>query len=331
MDRILIIQTAFIGDVVLATGILEKLHHCFPESKLDFLIRKGNEGLFESHPYLNTLLVWDKKNGKYRELLRLLKRIRANKYDKVINVQRFAATGFLTVFSGAREKIGYDKNPLSLMFTCRVPYISSTPAHPKHEIERCNDLIAHFSGDQIFKPKLYPSVADEEKVTELRKEPFIIIAPASVWFTKQYPIEKWCSFLDQLPIHLQVYIIGAANDTDTAQRIINGTRHSKVRSLCGQLSFLQSAALMKAAIMNYVNDSAPMHFASAVDAPTAAIYCSTLPIFGFGPLSAHASIIESKAPPACRPCGLHGLKACPKLHFNCANSIKDSQLLELIA
>jgi len=42
-NKILVIQTAFIGDAILATGVLEKLHRHFPESKIDFLVRKGNE------------------------------------------------------------------------------------------------------------------------------------------------------------------------------------------------------------------------------------------------------------------------------------------------
>ena len=82
--------------------------------------------------------------------------------------------------------------------------------------------------------------------------------------------------------------------------------------------------------MNYVNDSAPMHFASAVNAPTAAIYCSTVPSFGFGPLSTKAVVIEIQEPLACRPCGIHGHAACPEGHFNCALHIKDEQLLNAL-
>jgi heptosyltransferase-2 len=84
---------------------------------------------------------------------------------------------------------------------------------------------------------------------------------------------------------------------------------------------------MKDAAMNYVNDSAPMHFASAVNAPVTAVYCSTIPSFGFGPLSDIKYIVEIKEPLDCRPCGLHGYKACPRGHFHCAWHITDDQLL----
>jgi ADP-heptose:LPS heptosyltransferase len=72
----LIIQTAFIGDVILATALIEKLHAFFPDAHIDFLLRKGNEGLLVNHPYLREVIVFDKKN-KYSNLWKLLKKIRS--------------------------------------------------------------------------------------------------------------------------------------------------------------------------------------------------------------------------------------------------------------
>src|ERR1700761_6945565 len=92
VQKFLVIQTAFIGDVVLATALLEKLHAYFPDAAIDFLVRKGNEDLLTGHPFLHDVLIWDKKQHKQRTLFRLLRHIRHEHYDKVINVQRFAAT-----------------------------------------------------------------------------------------------------------------------------------------------------------------------------------------------------------------------------------------------
>ena len=98
-------------------------------------------------------------------------------------------------------------------------------------------------------------------------------------------------------------------------------------NLAGRLSFLASAALQKKAVLNYVNDSAPMHFASAVNAPVVAVYCSTLPDFGFGPLSDNSFIVQTNESLTCRPCGIHGKKQCPLKHFDCAKTIKMDQLI----
>jgi heptosyltransferase-2 len=327
MQKFLIIQTAFIGDVVLATGLIEKLHQYFPDAQIDFLVRKGNESLIVNHPLLQEVLVWNKKEKKFSNLLGMLARIRKTKYDKVINVQRFAATGFLTAFSGAKETIGFDKNPFSFMFSKKIKHII---ADGEHEIKRNHELIRDFTDDVPAKPKLYPSKADFDFTASFKKENFITIAPASVWFTKQYPKEKWISFIDKLPATLRVYLIGAPSDGDLCTALISASTHQSITSLAGKLSFLQSAALMKDAVMNYVNDSAPLHFASAMNARVTAVYCSTVPSFGFGPLSDRSFIVEKDEPLYCRPCGLHGFKACPEGHFRCALEIRDEQLLRTL-
>src|SRR4051794_14005844 len=98
----LIIQTAFLGDAILSTAVMEKLHVNFKDAPIDIVVRKGNESIFSDHPFVRNVLVWDKKNDKYKNLFHLLKTIRKNKYEHVINLQRFGASGLLTVFSGGK-------------------------------------------------------------------------------------------------------------------------------------------------------------------------------------------------------------------------------------
>ncbi|HUR10216.1 MAG TPA: glycosyltransferase family 9 protein [Flavitalea sp.] len=329
MTKFLIIQTAFIGDVVLATGIAEKLHTAFPDAIIEMLVRKGNETLLENHPFISEVLVWNKKQNKIRNLFKMLSVIRKKRYDKVINIQRFAATGILTAFSAAKEKIGFDKNPFSFLFTKKIPHLVAPAGEFIHEIKRNHQLIRHFTDDQEARPVLYPVVADFQFIKFYEIPPYITVSPASVWFTKQYPPEKWKSFLFEVPSHVTIYLLGAASDAPLAELIAHGIR-AKIINLCGKLTFLQSAALMKNAVMNFVNDSAPLHFASAMNAPVAAVYCSTIPAFGFGPLSKNQSVIEIRSELYCRPCGLHGYHSCPEGHFFCAYKINDTQLLEVL-
>src|SRR5208283_5076486 len=136
MKKFLIIQTAFIGDVILATPIVEKLHESCPKSTIDFLLKKGTEGLLAGHPFINNVYVWDKKNRKYLNLWKLLKAIRKEKYDYVINLHRFMSTGLLTVFSGAKQTIGFNKNPMSLFYSCRYEHIITDKNNQVHEVDR---------------------------------------------------------------------------------------------------------------------------------------------------------------------------------------------------
>jgi heptosyltransferase II len=99
MQKILVIQTAFIGDVVLVTGLLEDLHIQYPNAVIDILLRKGNEALFHEHPFINEVLIWNKKEHKYLQLFKVIQQIREIQYDLVINVQRFAATGLITALT----------------------------------------------------------------------------------------------------------------------------------------------------------------------------------------------------------------------------------------
>ena len=196
--RFLIIQTAFIGDAILATALLEDLHRAWPTAQIDLLVRRGNESLFADHPFLNQLLIWEKKTGKYQSLWQLLGQIRATSYDTVINLQRFGATGLLTAFSGATTTIGFDKNPFSRWFTNRIPH---QIGDNKHEVERNNDLLTPLNVPDAGKPRprLYPTASDYAAVAHWQQTPYVCIAPTSVWFTKQYPAEGWIRVIEQLP------------------------------------------------------------------------------------------------------------------------------------
>ena len=317
MKKILIIQTAFIGDVILATSLIEKLHQHHPDASIDFLLRKGNESLLKNHPFLNEVLIWDKKQKKIKNLLSILQKIRQQNYDVVINCQRFFSTGMLTAFSKSKEKIGYDKNPWSFFFTKKIKHEIVNTNQSKHEVQRNQSLIEHLTDSKPAIPKLYPQDSDFGKIKTNGK--YICIAPTSVWFTKQLPAEKWIELINKLSIQQDIYLLGAPSDKEACEQIKIASDHSKIHNLAGKLSLLQSAALMRDAQMNYVNDSAPLHLATAMNASVTGVFCSTVPSFGFTPLSSVRRVLETKEKLDCRPCGLHGFKACPKGHFKCSN------------
>ena len=324
--KILIIQTAFIGDVILATPVVEKLSGRYPDAEIHFLLRKGNEGLLENHPKLKSVLIWNRKENKYKNLLNLLKQVRSEKFDIVVNMQRFFSSGLLTAFSKSPVRIGFSKNPLSFLFTKTVEHVIGGG---KHEVERNLELINSLVGEGFEKPKLYPSKLDFENVNKYKNQKYICIAPTSVWFTKQFPKNKWIELIKILPDNIIIYLLGATSDSAICEEIKNKFSNNII-NLTGKLSFLESAALMTDAQMNFVNDSAPMHIASAMNAPTTAIFCSTIPDFGFGPLSEKSKVIEVSEKLNCRPCGLHGKKACPESHFKCANDIDVREMLYFI-
>lgn len=316
--NILIIQTAFIGDAILASSVVEKMHQFFPQAKISILVRKGNESLYQEHPFLTQTLVWNKQDGKYKSLFQLLKIIRNQKFDTVINLHRYGSSGFLTAFSKARYTSGYDKNPFSFLFDNKSKH---KIGDGRHEIERYNDLIESITDKTIVKPKLYPSFKQFSKIEPLVSQAFVCMAPSSVWFTKQLPKDKWVELCDSIPKEIIIYILGGPSDKALCEDIKTKSTHSHIKILAGDLSLLESCELMKHAKMNYVNDSGPLHLASAGNSPTTAFFCSTIPTYGFYPLSYNSTVIEVNNLD-CKPCGLHGYKSCPKNNFRCGNEIK---------
>lgn len=323
----LVIQTAFIGDVILGTCAVEKLHRFFPDAHIDVLVRKGNESLFENHPFLREVIVWDKKSSKLRNMWKVISKVRAKKYDHVFNLHRFASSGIISVLSGSKKVHGFHKNPLSFLFHEKVKHhITQQPGKPFfHEVQRDLLLLESITDDSFQAPKLYPSRHEYNKVKAYTKDEFITISPASVWFTKQTPEAVWVAFLKT--VQTKVYVLGGPGDLSLCKRIASSADNHRVEVLAGKLSLLESAALMSSALMNYTNDSAPMHLCSAMNAPVTAVYCSTIPEFGFGPLSDKSFIVQHPKPLVCKPCGLHGYKACPQKHFTCGK-IEVSDLVE---
>lgn len=328
MKKFLVIQTASIGDVILATAVVEKLHAYFPDSQIDMMIKKGYESLFENHPYLNKVYSWDKKHHKYRGLFSIWRQVRKQRYDLIVNIQRYAATGFVTAFGRAKETSGFNKNPFSCFFTHKVKHEIGVKG--VHEVDRNQKLIEHITDNKPARPALYPSEEIFEKVKHYKDGRYICVAPCSLWFTKQFPEERWVEFLKLVPEDLNVYLLGGKDDVVLCDRMISNVPNKHIESLAGQLNLLESAALMKDAAMNFVCDSSPMHLASSQNAPITAIYCSTVADFGFGPLSDDSAVVEENRVLKCRPCGLHGYIKCPKEHFRCAYFIDIKELTDRI-
>ena len=98
---------------------------------------------------------------------------------------------------------------------------------------------------------------------------------------------------------------------------------------CGRLSVRQAAEAIRRAVVLVTNDSAPLHFAQAVDTPTVAIFGSTVPGFGFGPRGPRDRVVQVGVL-ACRPCSAHGPPSCPLGHHLCMKSLSVQDVLQAI-
>ena len=319
-NKVLIIQTAFLGDAILISSLLEKMRNESPETIIHLLVRKGNESIFQAYPHANLAQVWayDKKQ-KWASWRSLQKDLRAEKFDQVFVAQRFFGMGLLSLSIGAKKVIGFDKNPLSWFFTERVTH---DWGNGKHETERNTALLSTWLGPKVYMPFL--SLAGDNVVPV---ENYICISPGSVWETKRLPIQKWIDFIHLLPRDQAIVLMGSPNEKHLSDEIEQACPGWPIFNETGKHALLASASIFAQSKGNFVNDSGPMHLSSAVNAPTVVVFCSTIPDFGFGPLAEHSQIIEVTEKLDCRPCGDHGKKICPLGHYACGNNISSQKML----
>jgi len=312
--KIAIVQTAFLGDVILMTSMIETIKAHNEKAKIYVVVRSENAAVLANNEHIEKVFAFEKRHKKIKNLFVLIKKLRFLKLDVVFNCHRYFSSGLMSILCGARTRVGFDKNPFAFFYTKKVAHFYK---NDWHELDRNQSLLeAYFGQLPAKKPKLYPSLADFEKVRPFVEKPFVVIAPSSVWATKQYPIKGWIDLIEQL--EEKVYLVGGPNDVDLCEAICEKT-NGKALNLAGKLTLLQSAALFKYAVSVYANDSAPTHIATAMNVETHTVFCSTTPYFGFGPKADIAFVHQSTEPLTCRPCGIHGKKSCPEKHFSCAN------------
>jgi len=318
--KYLIIQTAFIGDVILATSLIENLKRANPAMEIDVLVKKENQSILKDNPHIHELFLMD-KSKKIRSMFSLIRTFRKRKYDTLFNLHRFASSGLISILSGAKEVRGFNKNPFSMFYSKKFVHEIKNGVH---EVDRNNTLMEGLMVEPSRRPYLHISSNDYDKVRPYQSLPYYCMAPASVWKTKEAPPQIWIKTIGSIISNeSHVYLLGAAADFEKCEQIKTAVGSEQVVNLAGKLSLLESAALMKSAQRNFVNDSAPLHLASATNAPVTTFFCSTSPSFGFGPLSENATIVEVQNLD-CKPCGLHGFKSCPKGHFKCGNELESA-------
>ena len=326
-SKVLIIQTAFLGDAVLITSLLEKIRVESPSSTIHLLVRKGLEDIFKAYPQGNFGQVWTyDKSNKLKSWWALRNELTKEKFDQVFVAQRFFGMGLLSISIGAKKVVGFDKNPLSLFFDEKIKHEFG---QGKHETERNTELLASWLGPQVHKPFLNASHLNNLPV-DLQAKKYLSISPGSVWETKRFPVHKWIEFIRLLPLDQEIVLMGSAAEKHLSDEIESAFKGSgrNIHNACGRFNLQEAIAVYQHSQMSFVNDSGPLHICSAVNTPTVAIFCSTIPDFGFGPLAERHKIIEVKEKLACRPCGDHGKKSCPEIHFNCANSIDVHEMLQ---
>jgi len=331
--KILIIQTAFLGDVILSLPIVQVIKNKIPDVTVDYMCIPKTKDILQNNPYISKVIVFDKhvENNGLIGLNKITAEVKSNRYDVVISIQRFLRSTLIAKRSGAKKTISYDTSVFSFLYTDKVAY------KRKHEIDRVLDLLAPLGLINIPRvmPELFPSEDDKAEINKIfkgldikGKKDLIVIAPGSVWFTKRFPVDKFVTLLNLMyKENFKVALIGGKEDIKLCEYIINRTSHNEVYNYAGKLSILQSAELIKNSALLITNDSAPLHLANSVGTKVIALFGSTIKDFGFYPTGDSDKVFEISGL-KCRPCTNHGKNECPIHTFDCMNRISEKDIYE---
>jgi lipopolysaccharide heptosyltransferase II len=292
---ILFVTLSNLGDIILTTPVLEKLQDEFPDAVIDVITSQTGREIFIEHPAVREVHVYKKREEVGRRMKHLMS-LRQKKYDLAVDLKN----SLIPYMIGARFKTGiFNSQSLKQLFSLQ----KRAPRHKKEEhLFRLAGLGINTSTDTRF--FLPVSDDDRRRVDELMRLPgsvkTVIINPGAKSHLKRWDAAKFANLADRLIKELgcEVFICGNADDTETV-KMVTLKVHERVTDLCCKTSIGALAELMKRADLVITNDSAPLHMASAVNAPTIAIFGPS-DEKKYGPLAEKNRVVKPDVP--CRPC-----------------------------
>jgi len=327
----LVIQTSFLGDVILTTPLIAELAKRGP---VDVLVTPTGAAALANNPGIRTVIPYDKR-GTYGSALGLwetIREIRARRpYKAAYLAQGSFRSGLLAMMTGALERIGFASSTGRVLYTTQLPYRPE-----RHHAERLWSLAMSACADpptrDQIRPRLYSSDDDRARIDVLLRhngsteEPFVALAPGSAWGTKRWPF--FPELARRLVEDFRIAIIGSKADSELAAQIMDGLPPERVINGIG-LPLLASAELIGRARTIVTNDSAPQHLASAMGTPTLTIFGPTVPEFGFGPIAERHAVAGHESL-SCRPCDRHGPQRCPLGHWRCMRELTPEYVSSLL-
>ncbi len=319
--RILVIQTAFLGDVLLTLPISHHLKKINPACKVTFLIKKELYEIKDIYNEIDEFILID-KSRYISSIVETIKKIK-NKYDVVISPHRSARSALISYLSNSKVRISFDKSSLNFLYSYLVTY-----KNDYHEIQRNLLLLSYFTNNINWKEKIKLNLDnyifnDKFMSWKTNKEKIIVIAPGTAWETKRYPEYYFSVVINKLiEDGIKAVLIGSLEDFEIGLKIEKYIKYKNhLINLIGKLKLKESISLINMSDLLISNDSAPIHMAVFTDTPVLAIYGSTIPEFGFYPFREYDRIVQIENL-YCKPCGIHGHKKCPEKHFKCMIDLK---------
>lgn len=328
--RILIVQTAFLGDVVLTLPLVEAVRQRFPQAQVEVLTVPANAPVLQDQPGVDAVVTYDKRGTGMRGLLRIVRRVRAQGYDLVLSPHRSLRSALLVVGSGSPQRIGFRRWCTRWAYTATVPRPATA-----HEVQRNLQLLAALGPEPVpttSRLTLHVAPAARRKAREYftrcgvgQAATVIGMIPGSQWGTKRWPAARFAALIERLSgtPQTRVALFGSPQDRPIAEAI-TAACSVPVLDLIGQTTLQELPAYLERCTVVISNDTGPMHIAAAVGKPILVLYGPTTAAMGFSPYGVPWE--QASVPLACRPCNAHGPQRCPLSHWRCMLDLSVDQV-----
>ena len=311
INKILVIKPAAIGDVLLCTPVAENLRHNFPDAKIVFLTQKFCKEVLTGNPFIDRILTYDLKLDSGRCIIR---NIRKQKYDLVIDLFGNPRTAVITFWSGAKYKVGYKFNWRSIAYNIKVTPRGGEVRNIEFNLDSLRALGLEIITD---KPMFYINSVHAEFADKffnengLNEGNVIGINPSGTWETKVWYSEKFIELIKKLSSKYKFLLFwGNDKELETAQKIKDAAGGNTY--LIPETDLKYMAAMQMKCKAFLTNDTGPMHIAWVSGVNTAAIFGPTNPQLQ-GPVSKNSLVIRNEGLP-CLGCNLTLIQQCPNEH-----------------
>ncbi|MCD6429989.1 MAG: lipopolysaccharide heptosyltransferase II [Deltaproteobacteria bacterium] len=328
--KILLVQTSFLGDTILSTPLIAALKKLYPDAKLWMMTTPLAASLVKRDPLLEGVIPFAKRGPErgIKGLLRQAHKLRKMNFDLAYSLHRSARTSLLLALSRIPERIGFNIAKLAFLY-------SETRPRPQtlHDVLRNLALLRNDSKKTNLPDQLRLFAPRKEDLSPILQAQlptpgsYVLMVPGSAWETKRWSATGY----HEVAKHLlkkgwHVVLLGSNEEVEVCQEVAGNL---EVINLAGRGDLESALYLTKHARLMVCNDSMALHMASACKIPTVAIFCATVPEFGFGPWQNQAVIVEKKNLD-CRPCARHGSRQCPNQTRACMDELSEIEVIKAI-
>lgn len=337
LKKVLIIRLSSIGDIILTTPLIRVLNKKYPDCKIDFVIKHQFRDLIAAHPAVSRLYVYKKNDERY-SLKKIRKLIREERYDIIIDIHKNFRSVYLRTCANAGKVVQFKKYAfkrwLLIKFKLNM-YDHIVPVYQRY-IDSLKDFDIEYDhkGVDLYIPEHYLNSIDHKwrSIIESIEGPIIGIAPGASYLTKRWMpngFQNVARRLLQQHGDASIIFFGNTDDRRITDSILAGLQDysDRIFNMAGELSLMESAALLNYCSYVITNDTGLMHMATGLKKKVVAIFGSTTRELGFFPCSNDAAIVQNVYL-RCRPCSHVGRHECPEKHFKCMKDITPDHVIE---